>query len=93
MLLARSILHPTNKPSRLLNPIPQTIIEQFKTNFLEGNALQINTLTILLPTDHLTPCQWQSTCTSLDHIIQNISDLLIQKCSAPPLPQLTNRTN
>ena len=36
--------------------------------------------------------QWQTSCTKLDHLIQKISDKIQYTCSAPPLPDLTNRT-
>ena len=92
-LLARAMPPITDRPPRMLNPIPQANIEKFKTKFFEENALQINELTNTLSSDQITNDQWQTTCTNLDHIIQRISDITQDTCSAPPLPTLTNRTS
>ena len=92
-LLARCTPPTTNKPPRILNPIPQENIEKFKTEFFEENALQINELTNTLINDQLTDNQWQTSCTKLDHLIQKISNKIQETCSAPPLPKLTNRTS
>jgi len=82
-----------NKPPRILNPIPQENIENFKTQFFEEHMLQINELTNTLTNEHLTGHQWQSTCNVLDHLIQSITNKMLINCSAPPLPPFTNRTS
>jgi hypothetical protein len=93
MLLARSAPPTTAKSPRILNPIPQINIEKFKTEFFEENAPQLNELTNTLLHHQLTNDQWQTTCTQLEHLIQIISDKIQDTCSAPPLPDLTNRTS
>jgi hypothetical protein len=82
-----------DKPPRILNPIPQINIDKFKTNFFEKNALQINELANTLNNEQITEEQWHTSCTKLDHLIQKISDNIQDTCSAPPLPDLTNRTS
>ena len=92
-LLARNMPPTTVKPPRILKPIPQINIEKFKTEFFEENAPQINELTNTLLRDQLSNDQWQTSCTKLEHLIQNISNKIQDTCSAPPLPDLTNRTS
>ena len=43
--------------------------------------------------DQLTNTQWQTSCATLDHIIQKISDNIQESYRAPSLPSLTNRTS
>jgi len=93
MLLAHPIVLVQNKPSRILNPIPQENIEKFKTQFFEEHTLQINELTTTLTNEHLTDHQWHTTCIALDYLIQSISEKILTNCSTPPLPQLTYRTS
>ena len=92
-LLARCIPPATDKPPRILNPIPQMNIEKFKTKFFGENALQMNELTNTLSNEHITEDQWQSSCTKLNYLIQKNSDNIQDTCSAPPLQDLTNRTS
>ena len=73
-LLARPTPLTTNNTKRILNPIPQENLEIFKTKFYEENTLQINELTNILLNDQLDINQWQSTCTTLDQLIQKISN-------------------
>ena len=91
-LLARCMPPTINKLPILLNPIPQTNIEIFKTNFFEENALQINELTNTLNNNQITTIQWQTSCTKLDQQIHQISENIQDTCSAPPLLDLTDRT-
>ena len=93
MLLVRHPPPTTDKPPRILNPIPQENIEKFKTEFFEENTLQLNHITNTLNQDQLTDEQWQTTCTKFNHLIQKISDKIQDTCSAPPFPVLTNRTS
>ena len=92
-LIARDIPPTTEKPPRILNPIPQINIERFKTEFFEENAPELNEFTSTLIKNQLTKEQWQTTCIMFDHLIQKISDKIQETCSAPPLPDLTNRTS
>jgi hypothetical protein len=91
-LLTRCMPPTTDRPPRILNPIPQANIEIFKTKFFEENSLQINELTNTLKNVQITNDQWQSSCTTLDNLILKIYDKIQDTCSAPPLPNLTNRT-
>jgi exonuclease III len=91
-LLARPTQPKINKPPRILNPIPQDNIEKLKILFFEENSLQINELTSILMNEHLTDNQWQTSCTKLDYLIQQISTKTQETCSAPPLPELSHRT-
>ena len=83
----------TDKPLRILNPIPQENIENFKTELFVENALQLTELTNIVGNNHLTNAQWHSSCTKLDHLIQKNSDKIQDTCSAPPFPDLTSRTS
>jgi hypothetical protein len=93
-LVARS-LPPTNtSPTRILNPIPPENLEKFNIRFFEENSTQLKALITLLENhQHLTSDQWQETCTSLDYIINKISETIEKTCKADPLPSLTNRTS
>ena len=79
--------------TKIMNPIPQEHLEKFKTIFFEENAIQLNNITDLLSLDQLNENQWQSTCSQLDHIIQKISETIVNACSTTPIPTLTNRTS
>ena len=83
----------TDKPPRILNPIPQENIENFKTEFFVENALQLTELTNIVGNNQPTNAQWHSLCTKLDHLIQKNSDKIQDTCSTPPLPYLTSRTS
>ena len=93
-LITRSPLPVNTTLTRILNPIPPENLEIFNIEFYEGNSTQINELTILLENhQHLTPEQWQEACTSLDYIVNKISETIVKTCKAEPLPNLTNRTS
>jgi len=77
----------------LVNPILHENIEKFKTLFFEENLLQINEFTTILMNEQLTNSQWQTSCTKLNHLIQQISEKFLETLSAPPLPSLTHRTS
>ena len=92
-LIARQPPPPTTRIARIMNPIPQENLENFKTKFFEKNAIQLNIITTLLSLDQLTQNQWQSACAQMDHIIQKISKTIENTCSATPRPTLTNRAS
>ena len=93
ILIARPLL-PTNiTPTRILNPIPPENLEKFNIEFFETNSTQLNELTKLLENhNHLNPDQWQEACTTLDNIVEKISETIEKTCKAAPIPYLTNRT-
>ena len=91
-LLARQSPPATNKPNRILNPIPQENIEKFKTKFYEENAVQINELTNTLLNNQQNTNQRQIACTQLEQLVQEISNKIQTTCSVPPLPTLSNQT-
>jgi hypothetical protein len=41
----------------------------------------------------LTQNQWQQVCEKMDQIINNISKIIEETCTAPPIPTLTNLTS
>jgi hypothetical protein len=93
-LLARSSPPHTSIPLRILNPIPPENLEKFNIAFFEQNSTPINTLTTLLESHtHLSQDQWLEACTTLDHIINQISATIEKTCQAYPLPTLTSRTS
>ena len=86
---------PTNiLPNKILNPIPPENLKKFNIIFFEENSTQLNELTTLLENhQYLNPDQWQKACTSLDNIINKISETIEKTCKAAPLPNLTYRTS
>jgi hypothetical protein len=81
-----------NKP-KILNPIPLENINMFCIQFLETNTNQIRQLTNILQNNTiLSQNQWQQICDGMDQMIQNISKIIEDTCSARPIPTLTNLT-
>jgi hypothetical protein len=93
-LIARPPPPTHTSPTRILNPIPPENLEKFSISFFEENSTQLTTLTILLENhQHLTPDQWKEACTSIDYIVNKISETIEKTCKADPLPSLTNRAS
>ena len=91
-LMAKITSHMPKLTPRILNPIPKENLKNFHTQFFETNSNQINELIQLLEhNDHLTEDQWHTTCTSLDTLISNISTLVLETCSVPPILTIPNR--
>ena len=92
-LIARPPPIITTNLTKMLNPIPPENLEKFNIEFFERNSTRINELIQLLENhDHLTLGQWEIACTSLDKIVERISETIEKTCKASPLPNLTNRT-
>jgi hypothetical protein len=88
----KPITAPNNK-SKILNPIPPKNINIFRINFSKTNSNQIQQLTNLLQNDTiLSQNQWQQICEEMDQMIQSISKIIEDTCTAPPIPTLTNLT-
>ena len=83
-LLARQTTPTPNNLTRILNPIPQENIENFKSKFYEENTLRMNELTNTLTINHLTSNQWHTTCQTLEQLIQEITNTIQETYSAPP---------
>jgi hypothetical protein len=84
---------PNNKP-KILNPIPSENINMFYIKFSGKNTNQIQQLTNLLQNNTiLTQNQWQQLCEEMDQMVQNISKIIEDTCTAPPIPTLTYLTN
>ena len=93
-LIARAPPLQNTSSTRIPNPIPPENIEKFNTTFFEENSIQIKTLTTLLENhQHLSTDQWIEACTTLDHIVNKISETIEKTCKADPLLHLTNRTS
>jgi hypothetical protein len=93
-LLARPPLPPQASTNRILNPIPQTNLDNFNISFFSTHSLLIENLTHLLKSHEiLSNHQWQEACHALDNIINQISLTIQTTCSAPLLPTLTHTTN
>lgn len=86
---------PSSKPEplpRILNPIPKENLENFHTKFFETNSNQLNDLAQLLKNHtNLTTKQLQSACTSLETLIANISNTVLETCTTPPAPILPDK--
>ena len=83
----------TNHTTSIKNPIPQENLEKFKTIFFEGNAIQLNEMTIILISkNHLNQEQWQQAYNHMNQIIQEILETIKNTCSMAPLPTLTYKT-
>jgi hypothetical protein len=81
-----------NKP-KILNPIPPENINMFCIKFSETNTTQIQQLTNILQINTiLSQNQWQQVCFEMDQMVQNISKIIEDTCTAPPIPTLTNLT-
>jgi hypothetical protein len=79
-----------NKP-KILNPILPKNINMFCINFSETNTTQIRQLTNTLQNNTiLSQNQWHQVCDEMDQMVQNISKIIEDTCSAPPIPTLTS---
>jgi hypothetical protein len=84
---------PNNKP-KILNPIPPKNINMFCIKFSKQNTNQIQLLTNLLQNNTtLSQNQWQQICVEMDSMVQNISKIIEDTCTVPPIPTLTHQTN
>ena len=84
-LFANILPLPSNPTPRIFNPILKENLKTLSTQFFENNSIQLNKLIQLLKTNNqLTPYQWQTTCTSLETPISNISTSFQNTCNAPP---------
>ena len=89
-LIAKSPTTNSEPQPRILNPIPKEKLENFYIKFLENNSNQIDELIHILKYNHLTKEQWQQACNSLNTLTDNITNTLLETCSAPPIPILPN---
>jgi hypothetical protein len=85
---------PSNNKPKILNPIPHENINMFCIKFSETNTNQIRQLTNTLQNNtKLSQNQWQQVCDEMDQMVQNISKIIEDTCSVPPIPTLTSLTN
>jgi hypothetical protein len=83
----------SNKP-KILNPIPPENISQFCVKFSENNTILIHQLISTLQNNTKLPYnQWQHVCKQMDLTVKNISKIIEDTCTAPPIPMLTNQTS
>jgi hypothetical protein len=83
----------SNKP-KILNPIPPENINQFCIKFSENNTTLIHQLINILQNNIKLPHnQWKHVCEQMDQIVGNISKIIEDTCTAPPIPTLTNQTS
>ena len=91
-LIARPPPPITTTHTIIFNPIPPENLENLNIEFFEGNSTRINELIHFLENhDHLTLDQWEIACTSLNKIVEKITETIEKTCKSPPLPNLTNR--
>jgi hypothetical protein len=65
----------------------------FCIKFSEKNSTQIQQITNTLKNNTiLSQIQWQHVCNEIDHMVHNISKIIEETCTAPPIPTLTNLT-
>jgi hypothetical protein len=84
---------PNNNKPKILNPIPSENINMFCIKFSEKNSTQIQQITNTLKNNiTLSQIQWQQVCNEIDHMVHNISKIIEETCTAPPIPTLTNLT-
>jgi predicted esterase YcpF (UPF0227 family) len=66
----------------------------FRIKFLETHTNQIQQLTSYLQNNTtMTQNQWQQVRTQMDQMINNISKIIEETCTTPPIPTLTNITS
>jgi hypothetical protein len=66
----------------------------FRIKFSETNTNQIHQLINILQNDSTLPQnQWQHVCEQMDQLINNISKIIEDTCTAPPIPILTHQTS
>jgi hypothetical protein len=84
----------TKQQTQDINPIPPENINMFCIKFSEKHTNQIQQLTNFLQKNiFLTQNQWQQLCEDMDQIVQNISKIIEDTCTAPPIPTPTCQTN
>jgi hypothetical protein len=84
---------PNNKP-KILNPIPPENINMFCIKFSGKNTDQIQQLTNILQNNTtLSLNQWQQICEEIDLMVQIISKIIEDACTAPPIPTLIHLAN
>jgi hypothetical protein len=85
---------PNNNKPKLLNPILPENINKFCIKFSETNTIQIQQLTNILKTNtKLSINQWQYICEHLDRMVNNISKLIEDTCTALPTPTFKNQAS
>jgi hypothetical protein len=85
---------PTSNKPKILNPIPLKNINQFCIKFSETNTTLIHQLINILQNNTKLPYnQWQHVCEQMDQIVENISKIIEDTCTSPPIPTLTNQTS
>jgi hypothetical protein len=66
----------------------------FRIKFSKTHTNQIQQLTNYLQSNiSMTQNQWQQVCEQMDQMINNISKIIEETCTAPPIPTLTNLTS
>ena len=81
---------PTNLP-RITYTIPSKSLQNLQTTFLEKQNLAIANLTKTLQQEHLTPAQWANAQTTLQEIINSLSECIEHTCMTKPTPPLPNK--
>jgi hypothetical protein len=93
-ILSKKPINAPNNKTKILNPIPPENINIFRIKFAKTNSNQIQQLINLLLYDTtLSQNQWQQVCEQMDQIVQNISKIIEDTYTAPPIPILTSLTN
>ena len=87
-LIAKIPTTTSEPPPRILNPIPNEQLEEFRTKFFEIHSNQIEEFTQILQNNQLTNEQWQLACTSFNILTDNITTTVLETCTAPPVPTL-----
>ena len=79
---------------KILNPILPKNINMFCIKFLETNTIQIQQLTNTLQNKAILPQnQWQQAYEEMDQMVQNISKIIEDTCTALPIPTLISLTS
>jgi hypothetical protein len=87
-------LVPNNDKPKILNPIPPENINKFCIKFIETNSTQIHQLIETLQNNTiLSQNQWRQVCDEMDQMVRNISKIIEETCTAPPIPTLIHLTN
>ena len=81
---------PTNSP-RITYPIPSKSLQTLQTTFLEKQNLALTNLTNTLQQEHLTPAQWENAQTTLQEIINSLSQCIEHTCMTKPIPPLPSK--
>jgi hypothetical protein len=93
-IIAKKYLPKPDSKPRILNPIPPENINKFRIQFSETNTTLIYQLIDTLQSNTKLPHnQWQQVCTQMDDIVNNISKIIEDTCTAPPIPTLTEQAS